>query len=159
VGARALASFRSSIADGEYELWQVINARRPFTDSVAGCLAMRRSIESASRWTVTGLVVNTHLIDETTPEVVLGGWRLAAAVRAEAGLPIRALGVMARLADTIDFEAQEIDAPILRMRRHMLPPWLQDRSDRLAAPRPTPLGVPRPVSLPHKDHAHGSYQY
>jgi hypothetical protein len=159
VGARALASFRSSIADGEYELWQVINARRPFTDSVAGCLAMRRSIESASRWNVTGLVVNTHLIDETTPEVVLGGWRLAAAVRAETGLPIRALGVMAHVADTIDFEAQEIDAPILRMRRHMLPPWLQDRFAPLPAPRPAPLGVPRPVSLAHKEHDHGSHQY
>ena len=78
VGARALASFRTSMAEGEYELWQVINAKRPFTDTVEGCLAMRRSIEGASRWTVTGLLVNSHLIDETTVETVLDGWRLAA---------------------------------------------------------------------------------
>ena len=75
VGARALAAFRTSIADGQYQLWQVINAKRPFTDTVAGCLAMRRAIESASCFSVTGCV-NSHLIDETTPGV-LDGWRLA----------------------------------------------------------------------------------
>ncbi len=75
VGARALASFRTSIADGEYELWQVINAKRPFTDTVDGCLRMKRAVEEASRWTVTGLLANSHLIDETTPGTVLDGWR------------------------------------------------------------------------------------
>lgn len=123
VGARALASFRPGLAEGSYELWQVINARRPFTDSVAGCIAMRRSIEAAARWNVTGLVVNTHLIDDTTVDVVMEGWRLAAALRSETGLPIRVVAVMDHLADALDPDA--IDAPILRMRRHMLPPWIQ----------------------------------
>lgn len=123
VGARALASLRPGLAEGAYEFWQVINARRPFTDSVAGCVAMRRSIEAASRWNVTGLVVNTHLIDDTTVDVVMDGWRLAAAVRSETGLPIRLVAVMDLLANVLDSDA--IDAPILHMRRHMLPPWIQ----------------------------------
>ena len=125
-GARALASFRPNVTEGAYELWQVINARRPFTDTVAGCIAMRRSIEGASRWTVTGLVVNTHLIDETTADVVMEGWNLAAAVRGETGLPIRAVAVMDHLIDALDLD--RIDAPVLPMRRHMLPPWLQGES-------------------------------
>ncbi len=137
VGARALAAFRPSIADGEYELWQVINAKRPFTDTVEGCLKMRRAIEEASRWKVTGLLVNSHLIDETTVDVVLEGWRLADAIRARTGLPIRAVAVMDRLADAPDFGV--IDAPMLRLRRHMLPPWLPSR--------PVPLGKPRPISF------------
>jgi hypothetical protein len=154
VGARALASFRTSVADGEYELWQVINAKRPFTDTVAGCIEMKRAIEGASRWNVTALLVNSHLIDETTVDTVLDGWRLAAAVRAETGLPIRFVAAMEDLADAP--ELGEIDAPILRLRRHMLPPWLQparagvvaDRAGAgVPAPRPVPIGRPGPVSF------------
>ena len=163
-GARALASFRPAIAEGEYELWQVINARRPFTDTVAGCLAMRRAIEDASRWRVTGLLANSHLIDETTVDVVMDGWRLTKAVRAETGLPIRAVAIMSHLAEAADL--QVMDAPVLRLHRHMLPPWLQPTKDGalaapeggpLPAPRPVPLGKPRQVFS--EGDPHGSHQY
>ncbi|MHC4958930.1 MAG: P-loop NTPase family protein, partial [Planctomycetota bacterium] len=62
VGARVLASLHCALGSSPYELWQVINARRPFTDTVGGCLKMLDSIESASRLKVTGLVANTHLM-------------------------------------------------------------------------------------------------
>jgi hypothetical protein len=62
VGARVLASLRTSLGDGKYEMWQVINAKRPFTDTMDGCLAMRRAIKTASRLSVTGLLINSHLI-------------------------------------------------------------------------------------------------
>lgn len=130
VGARALASFRTSIADGDYQLWQVINAKRPFTGTVAGCLAMRASIEKASRFTVTGWLVNSHLIDQTTPAAILDGWRLAQNVAAETGLPIRLVAVMDDLADAP--ELQIIDAPILRLTRLMTPPWSVPRPPALA---------------------------
>lgn len=128
VGARALAALRPRVRDGEYELWQVVNAKRPFTDSVAGCLAMRQQIEKASRWRVTGWLVNTHLIDETTPATILEGWRLGQAVSAASGLPIRMVAVMNTLADAP--ELGEIDAPILRMTRLMTPPWAVPRPPR-----------------------------
>jgi hypothetical protein len=150
VGARALASFRTSLGEGEYELWQVINAKRPFTDTVEGCIAMQRAIETSSRFSITGLLVNAHLIDQTTTEAVLDGWRLAKAVSARTSLPIRAVAVMAPLADDPDLRV--IDAPLLRLERHMLPPWLTARhthdrasdSDTLPARRPVPLGKGRP---------------
>jgi hypothetical protein len=130
VGARALASFRTSIADGDYQLWQVINAKRPFTDSVDGCLAMRDSIEKASRFTVTGLLVNSHLIDQTTPADILDGWRLAQNVSTASGLPIRLVAVMDELADAS--ELRVIDAPVLRLTRLMTPPWSVPRPRSLA---------------------------
>jgi len=153
VGARSLASFRTSIGDGEYELWQVINAKRPFTGTVDGCVRMMRAVEGASRWRVTGLVVNSHLIDETRADTVMDGWRLAQAVRARTGLPICGVAVMGALAEAPELAA--IDVPILRLRRHMRPPWLVTTpgvppvtdSDPLPAPRPVPLGKPRPVSF------------
>lgn len=123
VGARVLGSLRTDLEEGGYELWQVINAQRPFTDSVDGCLAMQKDIEQASRLRVTGLLVNSHLIDETTPETVLTGWRLAQEVARQSGLPIRAVAIMARLAGAPSL-ADVITAPVLPLRRTMVPPWL-----------------------------------
>lgn len=125
VGARALASLRANIRDGEYELWQVINAKRPFTDTADGCEAMRRSIEAASRLAITGFLVNSHLIDQTSDETVLDGWRLANIVSARTGLPIRAVAVMSELIDRPALA--QIAAPLLTLERCMLPPWVKPR--------------------------------
>jgi len=130
VGARVLASLRCALGDAPHQLWQVINARRPFTNTADGCLAMRASIEKASRMTVTGLVVNTHLMDDTTPAIVLEGWSLAREVARRGDLPIRCVAVPERLRDASELAC--IDAPLLPLRRTMLPPWW--RRDAHAVP-------------------------
>lgn len=154
VGARALAAFRPRIMDGEFELWQVINSRRPFTDTTEGCLAMQRSIEQSSRFAVTGLLVNSHLMEDTTPEVVLQGWDLARTVAQRNGLPIRCVAAMEHVAESPALAG--IDVPLLRMQRHMLPPWLVEHDGAadpaaadvtLPAPRPVPLGKPGPIPI------------
>lgn len=159
VGAKALAAFRPVIQEGSYELWQVINARRPFTSTVEGCLKMQASIESASRLKVTGLLANTHLIEQTTPEVVVEGWRLAEEVAGRCGHPVRCVAVMEEHAD--DPLMAEVTAPVLRMQRTMLPPWLQapeapealgstaeGAGDPLPAARSVPIGKPPRVQFP-----------
>jgi hypothetical protein len=154
IGAKVIASLRPRIPDGAYELWQVINSKRPFTDTVEGCLTMQRALEASSRLEVTGLLANSHLIEETTPETVLEGWRLAHEVSRSNGLPVRGVAVIESLADAP--ELQEIDAPLLPLQRLMLPPWLvggaaeNDATDdpaELPAARPVPLGRPGPVKL------------
>ena len=154
VGARVLASLRPRFVDGQYELWQVINSRRPFTGTVQGCLNMLREMELASRLQVTGLLVNSHLIEETTPDVVLEGWTLAREVAEKSGLPVRCVAAMEHLADAPEIAG--IEAPLLRLQRHMLPPWKKslvgaepsdDRSETLPAAGPTPIGVPPKLRL------------
>ena len=122
VGARVLSSLRPMVPAGRCEFWQVINVRRPFSDSVELCLAMRRQLETAARLTVTGLVVNSHLITETEPKDVIDGWRLTREVARKAGLPIRCVAVMREFEDEPGLA--EINAPILWLERLMLPPWL-----------------------------------
>jgi RecA/RadA recombinase len=150
VGARALAAFRPVIQEGAYQLWQVINARRPFTSTVEGCLRMQASIETASRLTVTGLLANTHLIEQTTPEIVVDGWRLAEKVAGRCGRPVRCVAVMEEHAD--DPALAEVTAPVLRMQRRMLPPWLQSggptADEDLPAARSVPIGKPPRVQFP-----------
>jgi hypothetical protein len=127
VGSRVLSTFRPDLVDGHYELWQVINSRRPFTGTVDGCLSMQRQIEQTTRLHVTGLFVNSHLIDETTIDVVLEGWRLAKQVSERNGVPIR--GVALREALAAEAALREVDAPILRLQRTMLPPWLNPQEE------------------------------
>jgi len=132
VGARALASFRTRIREGSYQLWQVLNSKRPFTDTVEGCLDMQRGIEASSRLKITGLLVNSHLMEDTTAAVVLNGWQLARAVSRRAALPVRGVAVRADLAGSPELAG--IDAPLLRLTRRMLPPW-RKRAEK-SEPRP-----------------------
>jgi hypothetical protein len=137
VGARVLGSLRHGAEANGYELWQVVNTQRPFTQDASGCLAMRDAIEASSRMRVTGLVVNSHLMEETTPEVVLRGVEVAREVSRRSGLPIRFVAVMEALLPAL----RGLDGPVLAMERQMLPPWLLPAGEeRLPAGRPVPLG-------------------
>ena len=148
VGARVLSSFRPSLQEGAYQLWQVVNGSRPFTADAAGCHRIRAELEAASRLRVTGLVGNTHLIDETEIGTVMGGWRLVHQVAQESDLPVRAVGVAGDLAS--DPALAEVTAPVLRLERRMLPPWVPGSPDghggcnpnSQPAPRTRPIGVP-----------------
>jgi hypothetical protein len=149
VGARMLSSLREPLGDNPYSLLQVINSRRPFTDTVEGCLKMQSAIEQASRLAVTGYIVNTHLIEETTVEIVLEGYDLARRASARSGVPIEFVSVMKELAQ--HDEITGIEAPILQLERIMLPPWLRtgEKSDSASlesndvpAARTKPIGKP-----------------
>ncbi|MBI4702561.1 MAG: cobalamin biosynthesis protein CbiA [Deltaproteobacteria bacterium] len=121
-GARALSHLAPDFPPpGEHKLLQVVNQRRPFTDTVRGCLRMRDEIEQASRLQVTGLVANTHLMDETTADIVAEGYAFAAEVARAAGVPIEMVVVSSRVAALVD--RRSFSAPVLVIDRQMLPPW------------------------------------
>jgi len=140
VGARLLSSLREALGQRPYQLWQVINARRPFTGDLAGCLKMKDAIETTARLSVTGLVANSHLVTETTAEVIMQGAALAEEVAQATNLPLKFVTAMEGLAD--DPALHTLGAPILRLNRFMLPPWLKksDKSESIPAGRPVPIG-------------------
>lgn len=171
VGAKLLSSFapvleKHRVARGgeggeggepTYVLWQVLNAKRPFTNTVEGCLKMRDAIEASSRLNVTGFVGNTHLMDETAPETILEGWELAKRASERSGLPVAFVTAMEGLAQAKELEA--VGAPIFELKRYMLPPWLAKQNTNvtsgsgegeadegnLPAARPVPIGRPSGV--------------
>ena len=129
VGARVLSSLADVFADRPYAMLQILNARRPFTQTAEGCLKIGREIEAASRLQVTGLVSNTHLLEETDAETVLDGLRLAREVGAEAGLPVSFVTANESLRGA--FDVDQADCPVLWIKRRMLPPWkLKSMTDR-----------------------------
>lgn len=144
VGARLVSSLVPALGDAPYELWQVINARRPFTETVEGCLDMLAKIEAASRLRVTGLIANTHLMNETTPEIILEGYRLTSKVARRAGIPIVCVTAMEELADAQALSS--IKEPLFRLARRMLPPWIRPQDE--AGKKNTNEGRAAPIGRP-----------
>lgn len=122
VGARVLASFAGAFSD--YEMLQVVNAFRPFTDTVEGCLRIMDELQAASRLEVTGLISNAHLMEETTLATVLQGAELAERVAEARGLVLRFVTAPAALAAEVAERLPET-LHVLPIQRHMLPPWIE----------------------------------
>jgi hypothetical protein len=123
VGARVLSAIAPSFDPARHAFWFVLNTNRPFNDTVAGCVKTIRRIEASSTLRVTGIVPNTHLMDETTPEMIVDGLRVAERVSTELGVSIAFVAVMDQVAQRMADDA--IRHPVLKMRRIMVPPWLR----------------------------------
>ncbi len=87
-GALALGQYNNYFMAEPYEMYYVINARRPLTKDKEGVLEILREVENASRLSVTKLVNATHLGQETTPEIIMEGQKLVEEVSLETGIPV-----------------------------------------------------------------------
>lgn len=121
VGARILSSLVDSFEPGSYELLLVLNANRPFTNDIDGCLRLLGEIEATSRLKFTGFISNTHLLTDTTAEIVLSGLKLACQLRERTGLPVAFLSATDEILENID--PHSVDVPVLRLSRFLLKPW------------------------------------
>ena len=120
-GARALGSMAGLFAPDGYEMLMVLNSRRPQTSDAAGCLKAMSRVETAASLKFTGLIANSHMIDETEPEVVLEGYRLVREVSEKTGLPIFAASAKKSVLDRID--RPSLPCPVLPLSRSLLKPW------------------------------------
>ena len=121
VGARVLSSLADGFTPGKYELLLVLNGNRPFTADVAGACQVMEEIEASSRLKFTGIISNTHLMDDTTEETVTTGVALAKKVREKTGLPVVFFSATADVIEQMDL--RKIDLPVLRLNRSLLKPW------------------------------------
>ncbi|MGB5108063.1 MAG: cobalamin biosynthesis protein CbiA [Candidatus Zixiibacteriota bacterium] len=121
LGARVLSSMSDAFAVAQYEFLMVLNANRPFTSTVEGALKMLRVIENSARLKFTGIVSNTHLIGETTPQTVLDGITFSLAVAKAAEIPLVFASGMEEIIDKIDIK--QISVPLFSLSRRMLKPW------------------------------------
>ena len=120
VGARVLGSLSDVLDPTETECFLVLNFKRPSTPDSDGAVDMVRKIEAVGRLPVTGLISNTHLLDETTLEVVLYGLERARETGDRLGIPVVATAVSEILADEV---RAAIDGPVVALRRIVMPPF------------------------------------
>jgi len=121
VGARVLSSLAKSFEENAYEMLLVLNANRPFTSHVDGCLKMLNEIEAASRLKFTGIVSNTHLLEETTVQTILDGLTLARKVSGRSGLPVKFVSGLKTVLECDELD--ELEIPVLPLERRLLKPW------------------------------------
>ncbi|MFH1807952.1 MAG: cobalamin biosynthesis protein CbiA [Pseudomonadota bacterium] len=139
LGARVLGTYSATLRLQKADVLQVVNQRRPFTDSAEGCQRMYNDLEAASRLKVTGLVANAHLIHETSVEVVQGGIAFARAFGEQVGVPLRFASVERGVLETVGENA--FDCPVLALERFMTSPWEPNQ-------RRGPIGRPPTPALP-----------
>ncbi len=120
IGARVLARFAPKLAQTEFDLFVVLNANRPETNTVDRALSYLRAIEAECRQKATGIVNNTHLCGQTTAEEVLRGAELAKALSQETGLPIVCHAAHKRFVPALQGKLAE---PIFPMELYMKKPW------------------------------------
>jgi len=124
LGARVLGSISGSLDLKATDLLFVVNVNRPFAENPASLRGMLNRVQSAARLGVSGLVANTHLMDETTRETVLDGIRTARALEAASGIPLRFCVMLEELAGTFGGPEGHADSlPILAIERHIVAPF------------------------------------
>lgn len=121
VGARVLGRFNRFFKEDDYDMYLVVNANRPDTQTVEAVKAFIASIESASRLKVTGLINNTHMLKSTTVDDVLRGQKLVEAVSKETGLEIKYVSVIEKLVDKLP---KDIVGEIMPIKMYMREEWM-----------------------------------
>jgi hypothetical protein len=121
VGATVLAALADSLGRKQVQMLQVVNPFRPFTDTIENCLKMRDEIERASKMTVSGLIGNANLIDETSLDDICSGYDFVKALSEESRLALNFITAPAELLPELD--VSRFSCPVLPIERQLVPPW------------------------------------
>jgi hypothetical protein len=122
-GATVLAALADVFKDSDHptRMIQVVNPFRPNTNTVEGCLGMRRSIEFSARMPVEKWVGNANLMDETTVEHIYQGDAFMASLQAASGLEVEFITAPHHILPQID--TRRVSRPVLPIYRQLVPPW------------------------------------
>lgn len=118
-GASVLGCMAPQLIKMPYTMLYVVNARRVLTQTAKEAAAIGREIERACRLSITGVVNNTHLQNETTAQMVRDSIPFAEETA-------RLLGVPLLFTTAPDWVAPELlqDIPAVKpVKRLVLPPW------------------------------------
>ena len=122
-GARVLAALADAFKDMRVHLLQVVNPMRPGTSTLEGCLKIRDEIEKAAHLTITGLIGNANLIDETGVAEIYDGYEFVQKLSDQSGLPLEFITVAREILPEIDLK--QFSCPVLPIARQLVPPWLK----------------------------------
>lgn len=119
-GANILGRYEPQLEREDFDLWCVINANRPETNTAERAISYMDFIEKASRQKISGLVNNTHLCRETEIEDILKGAKLVEEVSKLSGLPVVYHVVENKFMDEV---RNELVGDILPIEIYMCKPW------------------------------------
>lgn len=118
-GARVLARYHTGLTRAGVRLLCVLNANRPFTATPEKAAAYVEQIQNAAKLSITGLINNTHLCGQTTPQDVLAGAELARTVSQRTGIPLLCHTAVREVIHALP----PLDEPVFPITLYMKKPW------------------------------------
>ena len=102
-GAVLLARHAPAILqENDYDMLFVFNAARPLTPDADSAIEVMREIEEAGKIRFTGIINNTNIGEETTPETVLSSAIKAEELSEKTGIPLVLTTVHSRLFPSLE---------------------------------------------------------
>jgi hypothetical protein len=120
IGARALSAFKEQIQNDDFEMYFVVNVKRPMTDSAEKIENIIGEIESSSRLKVSSLINNTNILKSSTGEEILEGQKILEKVSLKLGIPI---AFTSGFNDIIDKVRKDIKGEVFVMDKFIKLPW------------------------------------
>lgn len=120
-GAKVLGALGDAFAGIDVRMLQVVNPLRPQTATIKGCLKIKDEIESAAKLSVSGLIGNANLMEETGAREIYDGHDFLLKLSAASGLPLEFITVATELLANIDI--RRFNCPVLPLARQLVPPW------------------------------------
>lgn len=122
IGARAMGQYKqyfSRIRPELLDVWLVVNVHRPLSATADRIMGHIANIADAARLQVTGLINNSNMSYETTPEDVAAGYHVLKEVSLRSGLPViytsgeeKALKGFMEIAEKEQFDPAYIGKPL-----------------------------------------------
>jgi len=120
-GARVLGRYHPYLKEGNYDMYYVLNANRPDTDTLEKAIGYLHAIEGTARLKFTGIINNTHMLKSTTVEDVLKGQKLAEEVSNKLGIPIKYIVALEDVAKQLPTNLQ---GEIFPIKLYMREDWM-----------------------------------
>ena len=123
-GARVLNQFRKYFLDDDSEMLFILNANRPETSTLEGCLDHLDRIQVETGLEINGIINNTHLLSETSADDIKKGYNLAKQVSEVLDIPVVGSYCNRKILEQIneeDLDGIEVTPIDLFLR----PSWLQ----------------------------------
>jgi len=120
LGAKVLSRYYNEIIADDYEMFFVINTRRPMTDTVEKIEEMLMDIEFSSRLKITALVNNTNLLQSTTADDIMEGRDIIGKISCKFGIPIAFTSGFRSALQPLE---GKMDGPFMYMDKLIKLPW------------------------------------
>ncbi|MCR4434537.1 MAG: hypothetical protein QHH06_00565 [Clostridiales bacterium] len=120
IGAKALSRYRDEILKDDYEMFFVVNTRRPMTDTDEKIGRLIAEIEYSSRLKVTGIVNNTNLLEDTTADDLIQGGKIIEEVSKKLNIPV---AFTSGFSESIRHMADNEKKRFLELQKFIKLPW------------------------------------
>lgn len=120
-GTRTLGRYVNYLTEGNYDMFFVLNANRPETQTVEKAMEYMIKIQDVARAKITGIVNNTHMLKSTSIDDVLKGYDLSLKISEKTGVPLRYNVVLKDLASQLP---QDLEGEIFPIELYMREEWM-----------------------------------